>query len=180
MYTGSPLQLFAAVKLEYVKLLMLVQAGVWYQKCYDPECRLYRSEAMPLPPQLAAHLSSRRTADAQAVSVDLLADPSRPAQESTDFSASSCQPATCPHAAARPSAGADQCEAVSQPQACPSAICRPEHGIGITSGSGVAGTSAQEHDRKGTNPDGGCKPLEWEQAQAGVLADTSSDDDLDH
>ncbi|KAG1679310.1 hypothetical protein FOA52_009340 [Chlamydomonas sp. UWO 241] len=24
-------------------------AGVWYQKCYDPQCRSYRSEVMPLP-----------------------------------------------------------------------------------------------------------------------------------
>jgi hypothetical protein len=24
-------------------------AGAWYQKCYDPQCRSYRSEVMPLP-----------------------------------------------------------------------------------------------------------------------------------
>ncbi|KAK9830391.1 hypothetical protein WJX72_011482 [[Myrmecia] bisecta] len=34
-----------------------LKGGIWYQKCYDPECRNYRSEAMPLPP----HLLARRT-----------------------------------------------------------------------------------------------------------------------
>ena len=41
----------------YVDAVLRMQAGVWYQKCYDPECRAYRSEAMPLPLQLAAGLS---------------------------------------------------------------------------------------------------------------------------
>ena len=27
-----------------------MQAGVWFQKCYDIDCRGFRSEAMPLPP----------------------------------------------------------------------------------------------------------------------------------
>jgi hypothetical protein len=26
-----------------------VNTGVFYQKCYDPECRHYRSETLPLP-----------------------------------------------------------------------------------------------------------------------------------
>lgn len=47
--------LIALFKCTYVKM----QAGVWYQKCYDPECRAYRSEAMPLPLQLAAQLPSK-------------------------------------------------------------------------------------------------------------------------
>jgi hypothetical protein len=29
-----------------------VQHGAWYQKCYDPDCRQYRSPAAPLPPHL--------------------------------------------------------------------------------------------------------------------------------
>jgi hypothetical protein len=31
-----------------------LQAGLWMQKCYDPECRGYRSPTTPLPPALAA------------------------------------------------------------------------------------------------------------------------------
>ncbi|KAK9831167.1 hypothetical protein WJX74_005824 [Apatococcus lobatus] len=45
-----------------------LQASVWYQKCYDPECRLYRSEAMPLPLQLAAQLSCIPKTPASAIS----------------------------------------------------------------------------------------------------------------
>jgi hypothetical protein len=30
-----------------------LQAGLWMQKCYDPECRDYRSPTTPLPPALA-------------------------------------------------------------------------------------------------------------------------------
>jgi len=29
---------------------------MWYQKCYDPECRGYRSDIMPLPPEIMARL----------------------------------------------------------------------------------------------------------------------------
>ncbi len=32
----------------------LAQAGVWFQKCYDADCRGYRSAAMPLPPAALA------------------------------------------------------------------------------------------------------------------------------
>ena len=44
---------------------------MWYQKCYDPECRHYRSQIMPLPPaimqRLQAEAASRgpSTADRQ-------------------------------------------------------------------------------------------------------------------
>ena len=31
---------------------LTIQGGIWLQKCYDPDCKGYRSEAMPLPPQL--------------------------------------------------------------------------------------------------------------------------------
>lgn len=29
---------------------------MWYQKCYDPECRGYRSDIMPLPQEIMARL----------------------------------------------------------------------------------------------------------------------------
>ncbi|KAK9914765.1 hypothetical protein WJX75_000253 [Coccomyxa subellipsoidea] len=29
-----------------------LQEGAWYQKCYDPECRGYRSDMMPLPKEI--------------------------------------------------------------------------------------------------------------------------------
>ena len=31
---------------------LIMQGGIWLQKCYDPDCKGYRSEAMPLPRQL--------------------------------------------------------------------------------------------------------------------------------
>lgn len=34
-----------------------LQHGVWFQKCYDPECRRYRSPAMPLPVELGEHVA---------------------------------------------------------------------------------------------------------------------------
>ena len=33
----------------YTRLFRFTQAGVWIQRCYDPECRNYRSSSMPLP-----------------------------------------------------------------------------------------------------------------------------------
>lgn len=32
------------------------QEGAWYQKCYDPDCRGYRSNVMPLPKEIVARL----------------------------------------------------------------------------------------------------------------------------
>lgn len=29
-----------------------MQASVWFQKCYDVDCHGFRSEAMPLPPEV--------------------------------------------------------------------------------------------------------------------------------
>ncbi len=50
----------------------LLQGGAWYQKCYDPECRQYRSQIMPLPPAImqrlqadAASAALRHTAESQ-------------------------------------------------------------------------------------------------------------------
>ena len=37
---------------------MALQGGGWYQKCYDPECRHYRSEIMPLPPGIMQRLQA--------------------------------------------------------------------------------------------------------------------------
>ncbi len=37
-----------------------LQEGVWYQKCYDPECRDYRSEMMPLPHDIVARLQAEQ------------------------------------------------------------------------------------------------------------------------
>ena len=31
---------------------------MWYQKCYDPECRDYRSDMMPLPHEIVARLQA--------------------------------------------------------------------------------------------------------------------------
>ncbi len=33
-----------------------MQAGVWYQRCYDRECGDYRSETMPLPTELVRYV----------------------------------------------------------------------------------------------------------------------------
>ena len=41
-----------------------LQGGVWYQKCYDPECRSYRSEVMPLPPAIMQRLHTEGAAQA--------------------------------------------------------------------------------------------------------------------
>lgn len=35
-----------------MKIGLALQAGVWYQKCYDPCCRSYKSELMPIPPEV--------------------------------------------------------------------------------------------------------------------------------
>lgn len=32
--------------------------ALWYQKCYDPECRSFRSESLPLPSDVAAELQA--------------------------------------------------------------------------------------------------------------------------
>ena len=40
-------------------LMDLLQAGVWHQRCYDPECRDYRSEAMPLPLEVVRYGMTR-------------------------------------------------------------------------------------------------------------------------
>ena len=42
----------------------LLQGGVWYQKCYDPECRQYRSQIMPLPPAIMQRLQADTTSAA--------------------------------------------------------------------------------------------------------------------
>jgi hypothetical protein len=34
--------------------------GSWYQKCYDPECRRYRSPLTPLPPHILAALAQQQ------------------------------------------------------------------------------------------------------------------------
>ena len=49
------------------------QGGVWYQKCYDPECRQYRSEIMPLPPAIMQRLQ----ADAASAALQSTAEPQR-------------------------------------------------------------------------------------------------------
>lgn len=36
----------------HLKILHEAQGGVWHQRCYDPDCRSYRSELMPLPPHV--------------------------------------------------------------------------------------------------------------------------------
>lgn len=33
------------------------QGGVWYQRCYDHDCRDYRSEAMPMPLELTRYVT---------------------------------------------------------------------------------------------------------------------------
>ena len=48
-----------------------MQAGVWYQKCYDPECRQYRSEIMPLPPAIMQRLK----ADAASAALQSIVEP---------------------------------------------------------------------------------------------------------
>lgn len=35
-----------------VYIVVDLSAGLWWQKCFDPDCRAYRSETMPLPPGL--------------------------------------------------------------------------------------------------------------------------------
>ncbi len=36
--------------------ILQMQAGVWYQRCYDRECGSYRSETMPLPTALVRYV----------------------------------------------------------------------------------------------------------------------------
>ena len=36
--------------------ILHMQAGVWYQRCYDRECGNYRSETMPLPAELVRYV----------------------------------------------------------------------------------------------------------------------------
>lgn len=40
-----------------IYLIVDLQAGLWYQRCYDRECADYRSETMPLPTQLVRECS---------------------------------------------------------------------------------------------------------------------------
>lgn len=35
-----------------VYLVVDLQKNFWYQKCFDPDCRHFRSEAFPLPPDI--------------------------------------------------------------------------------------------------------------------------------
>ena len=48
------------------KSLAGAQGGLWYQKCYDPECRQYRSQIMPLPPAIMQRLKAEAAAAATA------------------------------------------------------------------------------------------------------------------
>jgi hypothetical protein len=38
-------------------------AGTWHQKCYDPDCRVWRSPIMPLPAEIVARLHAARSAE---------------------------------------------------------------------------------------------------------------------
>jgi DNA-directed primase/polymerase protein len=50
-----------------IYIVVDLSAGLWWQKCFDPDCRAYRSETMPLPqecarpPQPATQSSSHST-----------------------------------------------------------------------------------------------------------------------
>ncbi len=46
----------------FKRAVVLLQEGAWYQKCYDPECRGYRSDMMPLPKEIVARLQSEHQA----------------------------------------------------------------------------------------------------------------------
>ena len=57
--------LASPVKIAILQIQTLpFQGGVWYQKCYDPECRSYRSEIMPLPPAIMQRLHTEGAAQA--------------------------------------------------------------------------------------------------------------------
>ena len=47
-------------------LPLRLQAGVWFQKCYDVDCRGFRSEAMPLPPAVLLEAASMHAAASSA------------------------------------------------------------------------------------------------------------------
>ena len=54
-----------------------MQAGVWFQKCYDIDCRGFRSEAMPLPPAVLREAATVRAAASPAPAPGAL-DPAPP------------------------------------------------------------------------------------------------------
>ena len=54
-----------------------MQAGVWFQKCYDIDCRGFRSEAMPLPPAVLLEAATVQAA-ASPVHTPGALDPAQP------------------------------------------------------------------------------------------------------
>lgn len=40
-----------------------LEQGVWYQKCYDPDCRAYRSPVTPLPEELVRNENNQKQSD---------------------------------------------------------------------------------------------------------------------
>ena len=65
MPAGQSDPLASPVKIAILHIQTLpFQGGVWYQKCYDPECRSYRSEIMPLPPAIMQRLHTEGAAQA--------------------------------------------------------------------------------------------------------------------
>ena len=170
-----------------------MQAGVWYQKCYDPECRAYRSEAMPLPLQLAARLSPK--ADAA----------------SPQLQESSWRPSTVPNSrddfvddAASSHHNQDRNEACNAVRAC----CAPDPpaaGKAMESGACMGQCAAGEAEKQeqasgsdanstaaatGSVQDAACRPggqvgtavpvegqnQRWQHQQAGVFADEEQAD----
>jgi hypothetical protein len=42
-----------------VYYLVDLRGGTWHQRCYDPDCRHYRSPLMPLPPEAWAEAAKQ-------------------------------------------------------------------------------------------------------------------------
>ena len=48
-----------------VYLVVDLQKNFWYQKCFDPDCRHFRSEAFPLPPEVRRPRPARAEEEAE-------------------------------------------------------------------------------------------------------------------
>ena len=167
-----------------------MQAGVWYQKCYDPECRTYRSEAMPLPPQLAEPLPKKAAAANpevhQSASIPSGMHPGRnntPA-DAASFSrhSASCQPYSAAETCcdAMPSVETAAREVVAPVQSSARSTGSQEPASNPEAAAEAAPTSEQlAACRSGGQPSAAFSGAEqtccWQQAQAGVFADGADD-----
>ncbi len=164
-----------------------MQAGVWYQKCYDPECRAYRSDAMPLPPRLVAQLPTKAGADGP----KLQQSPTSPSRvragihQPLDHPPAASQvhrprdqpctadAACCAANSAEEESAASKAEPYAQHAACPD-VCQQQASNPTAAAQGAV-QARRQRDQSGAGSCGPDQDCCWQQSQAGVFAERGNE-----